>query len=971
MNLINDLIQKVETQLKKWVTENTILNYQILIQSDSTLEIKLLVTSDSELDEENIYSVEPFKSNERVIFITQFVDEDYEDDFKKMAFEGKEKVNKNFRRQLKVLLDPKNQELSVPIITFYSYKGGLGRTTALACFAAYMARIEGKKVVVVDCDFEAPGFSSGNYFFIDNTQPKNGVVEYLMDKEFSSHFNENINLKEYSYSDIDESFTSSTHRNSENEVVTTNGELYIIPAGNTQNQDVYLESLARIDFSSNLKGFIEDIQNTFSLTPENSLILFDSRTGFNDTFAALAEFSDVLVGLFGINEQNKAGIEFFINHFYQNGHKKVCFVKGLGNYKELDTLSNIIKMILQEKENQKFEYKVSYIENNDLLKDLGALNIRIDDSKVIEELKVESNEFKNFLDEIMTSNRANLKTLFATIWNFAKPNKTNAKNNQSTIEEKKQILDKDSKTNTFSKEKIRNIKRTFLTNIDYPLLSAEEYNIAQVEKEFFFRICMQDIFNKSKFIIVGGKGAGKTFLYKTLDDNFSQKIIDKICRLSNKNKNNFIFINTINAEEPKTIQALFNNVADFSRQTYDAYWKLLSCYMVFSNSKVKQEFDFDKDFNYWIKETINNSLSIDQEKLDETLSTLRKVNSYLKSEGKKIVLSFDKLDRIVPLGNWKIAISSLIDFWRDNADYSHILPKIFIRSDLFNAEKIEANNFLSLKQYSVLDIAWEKEELFAQFFKIILRKKDDRSLFYEYLRAYQYANKFFFNDIDMYIKDIEISIEKTEQLHIITEELKKLVIVCFDETADFQEQNRTKYPSSYDWFYNNLQDGNEQTNLRSFWKLIELSIKGDGVNRNKCELNKTPINTFPLISPRYYTEKIHREQAAKVYYDELKSEEGNHSLIDFARFFQDNKEKFERKYNYYDTEFKHIISLFIERNKDTEILSIIDKTSKERQVESIISWLVNNGVVKEIITEYGKHTKYIFPYFYRSIFNLV
>ena len=41
-------------------------------------------------------------------------------------------------------------------ITFYSYKGGVGRTMALANIAVLLSK-RGKKVLVVDWDLEAPG----------------------------------------------------------------------------------------------------------------------------------------------------------------------------------------------------------------------------------------------------------------------------------------------------------------------------------------------------------------------------------------------------------------------------------------------------------------------------------------------------------------------------------------------------------------------------------------------------------------------------------------------------------------------------------------------------------------------------------------------------------------------------------------------------------------------------------------------
>ena len=45
------------------------------------------------------------------------------------------------------------------ITTFYSYKGGVGRTLACANFGLYLAKT-GRKVVLADMDFEAPGLDS-------------------------------------------------------------------------------------------------------------------------------------------------------------------------------------------------------------------------------------------------------------------------------------------------------------------------------------------------------------------------------------------------------------------------------------------------------------------------------------------------------------------------------------------------------------------------------------------------------------------------------------------------------------------------------------------------------------------------------------------------------------------------------------------------------------------------------------------
>src|SRR5215212_475397 len=70
-------------------------------------------------------------------------------------------------------------------ITFYSYKGGTGRSMALANLACLLARTEGKnkKVLAVDWDLEAPGLH--RYFFnyrVKNSPNKKETDRILYEK---------------------------------------------------------------------------------------------------------------------------------------------------------------------------------------------------------------------------------------------------------------------------------------------------------------------------------------------------------------------------------------------------------------------------------------------------------------------------------------------------------------------------------------------------------------------------------------------------------------------------------------------------------------------------------------------------------------------------------------------------------------------------------------------------------------------
>jgi MinD-like ATPase involved in chromosome partitioning or flagellar assembly len=62
------------------------------------------------------------------------------------------------------------------VVTFYSFKGGVGRTTTLAACALFAARAQ-EKVVVIDLDLEAPGLAA-----MFGAEVEQGVVDLLVDQ---------------------------------------------------------------------------------------------------------------------------------------------------------------------------------------------------------------------------------------------------------------------------------------------------------------------------------------------------------------------------------------------------------------------------------------------------------------------------------------------------------------------------------------------------------------------------------------------------------------------------------------------------------------------------------------------------------------------------------------------------------------------------------------------------------------------
>ena len=63
-------------------------------------------------------------------------------------------------------------------ISFYSFKGGVGRTLALVNVGVELA-MTGRKVLLVDFDLEAPGIDTFEELRAPDDQP--GLVDYVTD----------------------------------------------------------------------------------------------------------------------------------------------------------------------------------------------------------------------------------------------------------------------------------------------------------------------------------------------------------------------------------------------------------------------------------------------------------------------------------------------------------------------------------------------------------------------------------------------------------------------------------------------------------------------------------------------------------------------------------------------------------------------------------------------------------------------
>jgi hypothetical protein len=184
------------------------------------------------------------------------------------------------------------------MVAFYSFKGGMGRSTALALFALDRARHD-QHVVVVDLDLDAPGL--GTILPTDTPSPY-GVVDYLLELPLLGKRPED--LRDYYYStDLGK--------------IRSAGSLKIFPAGRLDG--AYLGKLARLDFEavdsseSGIRHPLEELLGQIDEELHPDWILVDSRTGFSETEGmVLSGLCDYHV-LFGMqSEQSWNGLSYAV-----------------------------------------------------------------------------------------------------------------------------------------------------------------------------------------------------------------------------------------------------------------------------------------------------------------------------------------------------------------------------------------------------------------------------------------------------------------------------------------------------------------------------------------------------------------------------------------------------------------------------------------------------------------------------------
>jgi tetratricopeptide (TPR) repeat protein len=182
----------------------------------------------------------------------------------------------------------------VEVVTFYSYKGGVGRTLLLAWMARALAA-RGKRVLALDLDLEAPGLPSK---LRPMSEPKAGlgVVDLLL--RFQGGGSPPTDLEQWCLA-----------------VATERGSLWLLPAGAAPSP-AYWHALSKISWETLFVERAADgarfflwLRDALAKAMEPDFLLIDARTGVTEMgAAAVGLLADTVIAVTNTSPESKTGL---------------------------------------------------------------------------------------------------------------------------------------------------------------------------------------------------------------------------------------------------------------------------------------------------------------------------------------------------------------------------------------------------------------------------------------------------------------------------------------------------------------------------------------------------------------------------------------------------------------------------------------------------------------------------------------
>lgn len=691
------------------------------------------------------------------------------------------------------------------LISFYSFKGGVGRTTTMVLSAIELAK-RGKKVVLIDFDLEAPGVAS---LFPVDAVSKYGVLDFLLE---SPIYGDEINIDEYLYT------VSEYCRVSQ-----SGGEIYIVPAlGQVcqNNADLYKKNLMRFDM--NIPAYKENVTPIDHLLMKidaflnPDYILIDTRSGLHQIGGmTLARYSDMAMLFFYGSQQNVEGMKMVL--------------PVLKNYQTPFTLINCK---VPANENVAAEERNIYIEGS-----YNAMKL-CDEQYENEEILIDDTSADHYPMDVFYSDSLELIGSTEQLMKAYEEQAVNYRQLVTALEDNLEDEPGDEPEEKLSANEKSDNQAEIIKAFSEIM---NEMESAAAEDEFLDEDSLIEnfyplkgytfIFDTRKFLVLGQKGVGKTALFNALKNNNYAKNLARYLKVSSEQYEYTEWI--VGTSQDTNWASIFGCLKSEQQEKAFLYYEMIKM-LLSSNPSLKDVLD-DVAIEMF-QDKKDKGLEFYQGFTNETVYILEHIlldiNEYLKKNHRIITIIYDALDRVVDQGDRARFCSSLIDIWyRHESTMQNIRSKIFLRQDIYDRE-VKVADKVKLKNYSVT-LTWDYDQLFAMVWKRAIGKSDTVKDFYERI-----------------VPQSLLFPEGLSYIPIIDEKGNRNLLAALIGI----KMGSSKKASTYNWFRNRLSDTQGGILPRSMVDIFASAAKKESDMRSTAGASLSSLKS--IIRPRCFEESL-------------------------------------------------------------------------------------------------------------------
>ena len=331
----------------------------------------------------------------------------------------------------------------------------------------------------------------------------------------------------------------------------------------------------------------------------------------------------------------------------------------------------------------------------------------------------------------------------------------------------------------------------------------------------------QELQDPTKFLIVGGRGAGKTRVFKTFvgADGFRRVIGDGIYFNRPNYKNTDVLVGYSKEDSSLPNQNVLGTLQE-DRDTM-AFWvgsivlKLLAFFVNDAEIRaVAEEFFTQQELELFAKKTTLKSpgkwLPLYQEHPENWENFLDEIDEILASRNRWAIMAYDQIDRISPEHEVMYSyIRTLIMYWFSvSTRWRRLKCKIFIRTDLRNSESLQFPDASKLRSCQI-DLSWNTISLYRLLIRRLANAKTEKQT----------------REMIEYMAVVPGLVQENNAVGYLPTEKEELIKKFIVYLIGRYMGASPKCGDTYSWIPNHLQDANGNLAPRSFLKCYVYAAK--------------------------------------------------------------------------------------------------------------------------------------------------